>query len=837
MPSEQNIHKLETPESLYVNRFWTGLITNRSPLFTPISPLGLQIIQRQDVLWDGSNVMLTPHYTVKRRYGHTKLCTQSFGASEWPLTMFTFEDLSGTLHKLVDTQTNIYSYTGSALTSIYSKAANAGQSSFVEVANTLYWCDGKNAKKWDGTTVTNMGIATPTVAPTAVNAAITPPQPAWAASTFYNPSLCLVDNNSPAHIQKLTTAGTTGNSIPTFNNSGGTTTDGTAVWTDQGGAAWQSTHAYSLNSIVAASVTVSGTRTVIINGKPYIFPYSYTYYSFFQVTTAGTSAGSAPTWSAAAGTTVNDGTVVWINIGQQVYWSSGPAGTVNVGANTAVVLTEQINDSNNNLQNVYTPGKSGAAHPTWATTAGVITSESGSLSWSCGGVNQIAAAGTAPQMYVYCYKNSTTGQPSTASAASASLTLAANSQVVVQGQFSADSQVDTVEIYRTKQGGGVYYFLADITNTVGTGTWTYYDGIPDANLNTLIIAPTADSNDPPPPGISILVWYAGRLWAIKGNTIYYSGGPDTTNGVGEECWPPANNFAVLGNVTAAVPTSGGLVLFTADDAYLITGTTAATFTAPILWQQNWGVQGVNSVTQDGDNVFIFTSKGQVFNFNGGNGSMSQPGDAIADKLAAMTPGSIYLTLHRSGQDEGLFLSDGSTNLWRFSLVTEAWDTPYAVAGGIKAIASVETSTANWNLAVGRATGAGYLLFRDVTTYADDGSNYSGFATFGSITVAPPRQTMEMHSVLIQAAAVGSYPTVSVILNEITDIGNFPATFVALPNPVPDPPKLPQSLSLWTKRHDLKSAQAPLPQLVQHLQMKVSFATENAASELLGFGIA
>ena len=42
------------------------------------------------------------------------------------------------------------------------------------------------------------------------------------------------------HLQKVTTAGTTGGSLPTFNNSGGETTDGTggtaAVWTDQGPA-------------------------------------------------------------------------------------------------------------------------------------------------------------------------------------------------------------------------------------------------------------------------------------------------------------------------------------------------------------------------------------------------------------------------------------------------------------------------------------------------------------------------------------------------------------------------------------------------------------------------
>jgi len=55
---------------------------------------------------------------------------------------------------------------------------------------------------------------------------------AWAASTSYALDAEILD---PAgHIQKATTAGTSGAAEPAFNDSGGTTTDGTATWTDQG---------------------------------------------------------------------------------------------------------------------------------------------------------------------------------------------------------------------------------------------------------------------------------------------------------------------------------------------------------------------------------------------------------------------------------------------------------------------------------------------------------------------------------------------------------------------------------------------------------------------------
>lgn len=61
-----------------------------------------------------------------------------------------------------------------------------------------------------------------------------PTAPAWAASTVYALGAQILDPDG--HIQQVTTAGTSGATIPTFNDSGGTTIDGTVVWTDQGAA-------------------------------------------------------------------------------------------------------------------------------------------------------------------------------------------------------------------------------------------------------------------------------------------------------------------------------------------------------------------------------------------------------------------------------------------------------------------------------------------------------------------------------------------------------------------------------------------------------------------------
>jgi hypothetical protein len=55
---------------------------------------------------------------------------------------------------------------------------------------------------------------------------------AWTATTPYALGALYID--AAGHIQKVTTAGTSGSTLPTFSDIGGTVTDGTAVWTDEG---------------------------------------------------------------------------------------------------------------------------------------------------------------------------------------------------------------------------------------------------------------------------------------------------------------------------------------------------------------------------------------------------------------------------------------------------------------------------------------------------------------------------------------------------------------------------------------------------------------------------
>jgi hypothetical protein len=113
----------------------------------------------------------------------------------------------------------------------------------------------------------------------------------WTANTSYSLNTVILDGAN--HVQQVITAGTSGSAPPSFNDTGSTTTDGTVVWQDRGTAGpWTASTPYGLDA-------------VITDGASHVQ----------QATAPGTSgAGSAPTFSA-TGATVSDNAVVWADQG------------------------------------------------------------------------------------------------------------------------------------------------------------------------------------------------------------------------------------------------------------------------------------------------------------------------------------------------------------------------------------------------------------------------------------------------------------------------------------------------------------------------------------------
>lgn len=809
-----------------IKRWFTGLWTQRSPLMDP----GSRAEERfyggaPDTLIDGLNMELSNAGLWQRRPGWLPYTTATLDGPAQ--SFFSWRKLDGSVVVLAATGGSVYTLTPTTATKIFSKQSGAGQTFFCSVGDVLYFADGKDAKRWDGTNLYGWGLAAPANAPALTVAALSSPYPGWSASTYYSTSLLIEDQNG--NLQKLTTGGTTGTAQPTWATAAGAATnDGSAVWTCQGSGAWAANHSY----ISGAYVVVEFTDTVAVQqylaGQWQTTYYTTTYYDFFECTTAGTSGATAPAWNSGTNSTTSDGTAVWTCRGNRAQWTD-------IGASVAVTTTQIITDVNGNVQVIATSGKSGASAPPWATAAGSTTNDAGAR-WSNQGPLSISPSSSGDWFYAYAFK-SADGHVGTASPLAGPIALPANSLIQVQGQGSADAQVSTIEIYRCVQQfngatPGTLYLLGEVAAPAGgaNGTWTYRDTTPDARLNNFIAASLAHANDPAPSGLTESAYHVGRMWGVSGNSVYFSGGPDTLNGNGNEAWPPANVFVFPGPVQRIVPQSSGMLVFTADALYAIRGADLTSFYAQ-LYQDDFGVRSPNAVSTMGSAIYAFTTDGQLCVI--GPAGIREAGFAIGDLLEQFSPAAVYIAAHRAGtRDKALYICDGSTTIYRMNPTqppegNAAWSPKAQPIGGAEALAAIEVSPGVMRLLMSQP-GSGVVLMRDLATFTDNGAVYPASLTVGSLVLAEPGQLAELESITIESQAVGTAPVIAVLLDEIS--GNF----TTLGQSVGDPPLLPPSQSVYAQRFYL--AQTSLPALCRHLQVQVSYAEEAQQNTLLSLSI-
>lgn len=118
----------------------------------------------------------------------------------------------------------------------------------------------------------------------------------WNASSTYSVGQEILDSHF--QIQVVSVAGTSGGSTPTWSvTTGGSTTDGTVTWLDQGplsasAAGWQANFLYT-----------KGTEILDSNNNIEL------------VTTGGRSGATTPIWSTTVGATTADQGVRWLNLG------------------------------------------------------------------------------------------------------------------------------------------------------------------------------------------------------------------------------------------------------------------------------------------------------------------------------------------------------------------------------------------------------------------------------------------------------------------------------------------------------------------------------------------
>lgn len=599
----------------------------------------------------------------------------------------------------------------------------------------------------------------------------------------------------------ITTAADTGTAVagPTWNQTpGGTTTDGTVTWTNQGAE-----------------------------------------------NTGGRPAG----WGFTYGSKTPDGTVVWVCVGPPVTWAASTqwhlpsAGFIPPSATSPYGGSEVI--GNAFVQAVISSGKSAASPtPSFSTTVGNFvldpsTSNTG-ITWRNVGAQQTnSLAFTKGYSYVYAFKartvtdlyapqatggggvllGSSASSPSpttdqgtlptgsadgSVSTASPSVTMAVGSNagavIFVSGLGSTDPQVDTIELFRTLDGGATLFWLTDIKNPSpingNAQPWTFADFLPDVanasfpGLNTLVVAPINHSNDPPIAGMINLVQYFGRIFYSVGSTVYASqgpnvGGPSQPPGNGYTAYNPGQFFTFTSPVVRMVPTSIGLLVHTTSDVGIITGGPNILTMYPNIWIPGVGLSSYNALTIRGSLVDFFTADNQVVTFDPNQG-ISITGNAIGDqffKYGAQTttfsPSTAYLAYHTQGLfDNALFVADGSTGWFKCltnlapdaAITGPVWSPKANIVGGVKAVNSVEIAPGQKALLLGATSANHPILVRDSTynTFSDNGTAYPSNFIIGSIIMANPGQLAELGFVTCEFVKTGTSPKLAVLLDEIID---------------------------------------------------------------------
>src|ERR1700676_2845118 len=502
------------------------------------------------------------------------------------------------------------------------------------------------------------------------------PYAAWTASnsTAFN-AVVDVQNN----LYVCTTSGTSGGSTPF-----------TAVL-------WQASHGYILqDSIIDTNGYRQTVTTAGTSGTPT--------HPVWNTTVGGPTTDNGATWTnqgKAYGFNVKDGpTVVWTNVGTAngAVWAANqnyylPIGGFSPPSISVPIGGALIIDSNGNEQGVVDTGLSGGAHPVWATTPiGALTPDN-TITW------KLIAAPALTQGFVitkgvtfaYSYMSrlatdifnttappdwptplgpptgSRSGHISTASPIFpiTSPTPASVVTLVIPG--STDPQVDTIVIWADLDGGSTLFFLTEVPNNLPTHTVQIapspFTGT--GSVNQLIQAPINGANNPPPAGFKPMAFHFGRIWGAVGNFVYASGGPDTLAGDPNESFSPLAFWQFPSPVTRIVPTATGILVFSTSDVYAILGGPSfASFFAPPM-VPGVGLLHYQALDVHGGVIYLYTADNQFISFDPSGGAQRM-GGPIADKLALFDATKVFVTVHESGNDNAVFVSDGVSGSYRLN---------------------------------------------------------------------------------------------------------------------------------------------------------------------------
>ena len=865
----QNAGALSDPSNfapLHTNRIFTGLWTNRSPLRDAATSDYQEHygMGRQDSIWDGYNSEISPRLTLIRRAGSRVYNPNSIPPVKRFYSFNTFTLTDEVIRVMADTAAVVYDATynpaaPAAPKAIFTKSPGAGSTFFLSVGNTLYFTNGVDNKQWvyDPTTGTGViydfGINAPVNAPVATQQPRPNPYPTWLANmihaawvssspatTFWN---YVVIRGSDGNLHRwghfaaagdAAMNGTLGSAEPNWASS---SLDGTITWTNAGAGTWQSGFGYGVGDLVVGKISnPPGTPDqlfVSIHGGP------------------SNNTGLAPNWGAAGSINmqIGDGTggLVWQNVGRVLAWSDvatlkgQPSGLSN-----SITTNPNIVDPNGYLQTVFQMGTTNTSPPAQFQSEDFALTSDALVIWQNTG--PYAVPGTAPIQYGYAFMNSATVDVSNMSPASTPITVIQGNEVMVQGDGSTQSGVDTVVIYRIPQGGSTFLYLDQIPNPPVGQKWTYIDNTPDSGLDTEIQAQVGGEGTPVPAGATCMGYHLTRIFVAVGNVVWISSGPDATVAGSSGNAGFDTQLVAQSKITRFWACSLGMVVFTVRDAYIILG--SATDTDPlymVVFIEDLPLRSYDCFTVNKTTPYLLMGNNQLVALDPSAGII-EAGFPIADRLIdEYDSASSYVTFHsQSSLDTALYVANGgiaptpdggttpATGQWyRMSANNapeqgSAWSTKASLSGfNMGCVQSVEILPGIYRLLISGTT-AGPILQRDRTKNTDNGDPYPVDTVFGNIVLAQPGQLAALSFITLESVRLGTRAGLALLLGEIS------GTFDVLNRTRQDPPNLPPSSTLYSDRYHF--AQNQNEAWCRHFQMAISWPAEDAANELLTFTI-
>jgi hypothetical protein len=608
-------------------------------------------------------------------------------------------------------------------------------------------------------------------------------------------------------------------------------------------------------------------------------------------------------WGTTYGATTTDGGITWACVGQNVAWAAAqiwnlPSVGFQPPSQSQSFGGSSVNGTNSFVQAVVNSGLSGGVQPTWPTTSSVPpTVADNTITWQAVGpvtTNSITwAFGLA---YGYSYKarpdddfysplplgdgsippgSTVLGAPfgsktnAISSSSPVNQIVGSNTGAVntIKGEYSSDPQVDTIIIWRSADsasGSADMFELTEIPNIpsqAGISQWSFNDYLPSVasgtypGLNVLLPAPIDGVNDPPLSTFRPMVYNYQRIWGANGQSVPFSGGPDTEVGNPNEAFNVSNELPFLAPVTRLVRTPQGIVTFLTDSIEMIGGGPSTATFFSVTMAPGVGLLNYNACDVFAGEIYFFSSDNMFrvitpalnlsnFGFPLGDQFANQPVSGVSD--ATWDPNKVYVAVHQNGTDNCIFVADGVTGWYRLNphQVPGAaqgpepiWSPFGAITGGCKMVQSVEVSPGIKKLLAGPSTAGSVILSRSLTTFTDNGTPYNAQFTMGSITLAHPGQMALIKFFEMDFSGVGFQPTISYLLNELN--GTF-TPFVNGANGVPqfDPPSIYGATltpASYSPNRYYFAANASLA-TCRHLQVKVDFGSSTTGNELYNMTI-